>query len=532
MKFNFLTKYNFSIVRVNLTQLFQVLLISYLLVFNINISLSQSLNLTFGQSATQLINNHLLGTGVSATNITGQLGSNSYASFNNNGVQGFPFTSGIILSTGSLTQIDSLSTFLMSTDLLLPGDSILNSISSPLLTHDAQTLNFDFLATADTLEMEIIFSSEEYNENVNTSFADLFGIFITGPGYSPATNVAYLPNTNTPISINTINNGGPYSGISMGPCLRCSYYIDNVIIPQPVLLAPDGFTTAIKFYFKVQPCEQYNIKITIADVNDGLYDTQIYFKQGSFTPYKYPKIMLNNIYYAPDTIVLCDGNNITLTVPDGANINWSTGDTTNSIIVSQPGTYSAYYSNSTCFYNPPSITVIEEDTIPVTISASGSTTFCQGDSTVLTATGVAQSYYWYKDGKILSWSNNSPTMTVKKQGNYYCIAYTSWCIDTSNTISINVPCVPPRPKGNSPLKELFEQNNLEVYPNPGGGIFTLKSPHGTLYIYNMVGDELYTQVLNTMQTMLDLSNVPNGLYHVKVDTGNRILHTKIMISKL
>ena len=115
--------------------------------------------------------------------------------------------------------------------------------------------------------------------------------------------------------------------------------------------------------------------MTIADVNDGLYDSQIYFKQGSFTPYKYPRIMLNNNYYALDTIVLCDGNNITLSVPDGANINWNTGDTTNSIVVSQPGTYSAYYSNSTCFYNPPSITVIEEDTIPVTISASGSTTF-------------------------------------------------------------------------------------------------------------------------------------------------------------
>ncbi|MBK8875856.1 MAG: choice-of-anchor L domain-containing protein [Bacteroidetes bacterium] len=39
-------------------------------------------------------------------------------------------------------------------------------------------------------------------------------------------------------------------------------------------LSNDGFTVAIKIKFAVQPCVTYHIKMAIADVGDGLYDSQ------------------------------------------------------------------------------------------------------------------------------------------------------------------------------------------------------------------------------------------------------------------
>ena len=72
-------------------------------------------------------------------------------------------------------------------------------------TFDATVLEFDFVPNADTLFFSYVFGSEEYNEFVG-SFNDVFGFFVNGQ------NVALIPGTNTPVSINTINNGNPAIG--------------------------------------------------------------------------------------------------------------------------------------------------------------------------------------------------------------------------------------------------------------------------------------------------------------------------------
>ena len=86
----------------------------------------------------------------------------------------------------------------------LPGDPELNTLSG-FTTCDATVLEFDFVPDKDRVFLQYVFASEEYNEFVNKKFNDAFGFFVNG------VNCATVdPAHSVPVSINTINGGGPH----------------------------------------------------------------------------------------------------------------------------------------------------------------------------------------------------------------------------------------------------------------------------------------------------------------------------------
>lgn len=75
--------------------------------------------------------------------------------------------------------------------------------------YSAAVLEFDFIPNAEGVSFDFIFASEEYSEFVNNIYNDVFGFFVSGPGINGpfsnnGINVALVPNTIDPISINTI----------------------------------------------------------------------------------------------------------------------------------------------------------------------------------------------------------------------------------------------------------------------------------------------------------------------------------------
>ena len=103
------------------------------------------------------------------------------------------------------------------TDLLSVAQSVpslINQNFSVNSTWDACIITFDFVPLSDTVQFRYVFGSDEYTTWINTSYNDVFGFFLSGPGingsYSNnAINVATVPNTNPalPISISTIHPG-------------------------------------------------------------------------------------------------------------------------------------------------------------------------------------------------------------------------------------------------------------------------------------------------------------------------------------
>ena len=128
-------------------------------------------------------------------------------------------------------------------------------------------LEFDFVPQGPEIKFEYVFASEEYPEFVDSDFNDVFGFFLSGPGilgdYSnSAKNIAVIPNTTTPISINNVNSG-----------LNSAYYVSNT---GGSTIQYDGFTTVLTAKSEVQCGLTYHIKLAIADVQDNIFDSAVF----------------------------------------------------------------------------------------------------------------------------------------------------------------------------------------------------------------------------------------------------------------
>src|ERR1035437_1926917 len=143
-------------------------------------------------------------------------------------------SSGVLLTTGSVNNAvgPNMQGGSTTDNLVNFNDPDLMAIE-PLATYDVCILDFNAKPACDTLSFTFAFGSDEYPEYVNTTppYNDVFGIFVTGtnptgPAYTNY-NMARIPLTTTPVSINNVNNGNTYGCPTTGPCTNCAYYIDN-----------------------------------------------------------------------------------------------------------------------------------------------------------------------------------------------------------------------------------------------------------------------------------------------------------------
>lgn len=229
---------------------------------------------------------NLVGPGVQFSNVqTFSSSLNSFATFTGGTASGLGFNSGIFLASGDISSYPAINqppSTLLSNSNGAPGDATLNALGAGT-TFNATVLQFDFVPTGDTIKFRYIFSSEEYNEYVNSGFNDVFAFFLTGPNPSgPAyvnKNIALIPSTIQPVTINNVNNGNA-GGCASGPCNNCQYYVDNLCANNA--FAFDGYTVALTAIAPVIACQMYTIKLAVADVGDQILDSGVFLEEGSF----------------------------------------------------------------------------------------------------------------------------------------------------------------------------------------------------------------------------------------------------------
>jgi len=182
--------------------------------------------------------------------------------------------SGIIMTSGSIYDAIGPNTSASATTVnFMPGDSLLGVLVNSIYpTYDAAVIEFDFVPLTDTIiACKMVFGSEEYPEFVGSNFNDVFGFFVSGPGFNGLENLAVADTNGTLLSINSIN-----------PNTNSQYYIDNT---NGTSLQYDGFTTVIQFMRPVTNGANYHFKIAIADVADQSFDSGIFLKSKSFLSY-------------------------------------------------------------------------------------------------------------------------------------------------------------------------------------------------------------------------------------------------------
>ena len=154
---------------------------------------------------------------------------------------------------------------------------------------DAIGIEFDFVPLDSFVNFRYVFASDEYCEFVGQKFNDVFGFFVSGPGINgifnnKGENVALIPGSNAYVSINTVNHtqNQLFYNDNMHPedAARCN--LSWVNSPNQEKIQYDGFTRPLTAILKLIPCQTYRIRLLVADVSDGKFDSAVFLEAESF----------------------------------------------------------------------------------------------------------------------------------------------------------------------------------------------------------------------------------------------------------
>lgn len=414
-----------------------------------------------------------------------------------------------------------------SSEMYAPQDAdVLALITDGVYVGEAAVLEFDFIATGDSVAFQYVFGSQEYPEYVNSTFNDQFGFFISGPGIAGpftngATNIAVLPGTTTSVGINSVNDQ-----------LNSQYYIS----PSQTTAGMDGYTTVLHSCIgSLQVGEIYHIKLIVADISDGAFSSFVFLSGSSFEQFcsettngpegiQTETCMLSTLDARVDYTQECGTVTLTNTSAIAANVTacyYEMGD---------GGTTAACEANTTyTFENPGTYTVklvyeidgfrsaYTVDNIlisefpaaePVVVFESGTFNFTNYDGT--------SAIQWLLNGEIIEGANDI-NYTPSVSGSY-AVWVNNGCPVTSPATSI------------VGVEETLVEASLAVYPNPSTGIATVNIPATTefIQIFNAMGQIVAIDYVKGTQ-IKQITLVP-GTYAVRaISSNNAILDTEVLI---
>lgn len=171
----------------------------------------------------------------------------------------------------------------------------------------------------------------------------------------------------------------------------------------------------------------YAVEVTSADGCTSLSSAQTVTKNTN------PTATISNA----SALSFCDGDSVTLSAPVGMTYAWTTGATTQSITQSTSGQVGLTVTDANgCSATAIPVTVNVHNVPSMTVSTPSGTSFCQGQSVTLQASGGFASY---------AWSNGSTNQNIiaTTAGNYTVTGTTSdGCSTTSSATSVTVNANP------------------------------------------------------------------------------------------
>ncbi|MBL7787588.1 MAG: choice-of-anchor L domain-containing protein [Chitinophagales bacterium] len=307
---------------------------------------------------------------VQVSNITSNTGASM--GFFDGSATNLGVNAGILLTSGKTTNaIGPNNSGAISESLNTSGDPDLESLIPTFPTNDASVLEMDIVSLEDTIVFEYVFGSEEYLEWVGSSFNDVFGFFISGSGIDGVQNIALIPNTDIPVSINNVND-----------VTNSTYYVDNGdgnTAPQNAddfYVQYDGLTTVLTATAIVTPGETYHIKIAVADAGDSALDSGVFLSTASLCGNSNLQVISG--FEVPSI----NGNTVTVhnEARYGTAWHWDFGDGTTSDL-----------------RNPGSHTYLQNGTYTITLTTSNYCSQVRSEQVVVIgeATGIGQNIAQY-----------------------------------------------------------------------------------------------------------------------------------------
>lgn len=317
------------------------LLLFPLLLFSQNLQVSSNIYSPQELIETVLINSSCI-ENLELTNVVGgnfNSSDKSYGYFEANGAD-FPFERGVVLSTGKLTNVGGPNSSLSDDDANgWSGDLDLETNLNETNTLNATVLEFNFSAASNQISFNYIFASEEYQENnPNTcQYSDLFGFLIRKESEQAYTNIALVPNTETPVKVTTVHPEIPGSCAAINEAYFGSWNSSTAPINF------NGQTAVLTATATITPNELYHVKLVIADEQNYRYDSAVFLEANSFelgTDLGVDRLLATNN-------ALCENETLILnaTQPNAATYQWFKNDSlipaapTNTLEIDSAGDY-------------------------------------------------------------------------------------------------------------------------------------------------------------------------------------------------
>jgi hypothetical protein len=237
---------------------------------------------------------------------------------------------------------------------------------------------------------------------------------------------------------------------------------------------------------------------------------------------------------------------------NGVNIN--TNATTKTYKATATGSYTCVATCNGSALTSNAIAVTSKTNAAATVSASGATSFCAGDSVTLNATNLGSNYsvQWYRTNISMENATNY-SQVVKQPGTYKVVTrnLTNGCSRISGSaITTNVNC---RIAGdvtsgaviqeNTNVDSRFIDNELSqgvhIFPNPNSGVFSFnydgeETGDAVLQVINNLGQSIYQSRLTipeggfTQDLQLG-DNITKGIYIVRLLINDSYHDSKVMV---
>lgn len=263
-------------------------------------------------------------------------------------------------------------------------------------------------------------------------------------------NSSYLWSNGETTQNITVSTAGDYSVVVSNDCGKTNTSAVTKIKVNPfpeATITPNGTTTI---------CQDNSVKLTASQGSSYLWSNNETTKSITVTDAGNYSVTVTNgngcsAISIPTTVTVfplsiatitaggattfCEGNEVILTSSPGY-VKWSTGETTQSIIVKTAGDYYVTVTGGNGCSVTSSATTITVNSIPVaTITAGGTTSICQGNTVTLTSSS-GNSYLW-------SNGETSQSITVSDAGNYsVTVSNEVGCTTTSANTTITVTSLP------------------------------------------------------------------------------------------
>ncbi|HEY9049818.1 MAG TPA: choice-of-anchor tandem repeat GloVer-containing protein [Ohtaekwangia sp.] len=223
---------------------------------------------------------------------------------------------------------------------------------------------------------------------------------------------------------------------------------------------------------------------------------------------------------ASGPVTFCDGENVTLSAPNGYNsYTWSNGANTQAIVVSESGEYTVSVNNG-CESPLSEITTVTVHDLPAAPTAIEVPSL-----NTLKAIGTSTIYEWSLNDVVLN--EQTKEIIAAESGVYKVRSISAEGCRSDDFASLSFTITG---------TETSAENTIILYPNPAKGMVYIQVNNSLLgqalvSLFNTTGGVVFSQSITFTEktNVLHLENLPAGIYTMMIRKGEKVVLKKVAI---